>query len=236
MNRRFFLGRVEPLADDEVAGVAITGTLARDGDVWDTAGIDLSNYRSNPIVLWSHDPTQPVGTASAIGLTSAGSIGIVVRFAPPGVSAIADEVRGLVKGGVVTGFSAGINPTEVEPLDPRNPRSGVRITKSELLEVSFVSIPADASALVQQRSHAGSATRRSAIRGLPPVHRDAQRTAAAMIGATPLQQRLAAVAREFGRSLPLAQLDRLAAEARAWGKDPVWWLEHHLVRHGAVRR
>jgi hypothetical protein len=96
MRERFFnLGPIEQLADDEVIGIAITGDVGRDGDIWEPRGIDLSEYKRNPIVLRQHDPDAIVGTAVAIGLVDSNTIGVRIRFAPPGASAIADETRAL---------------------------------------------------------------------------------------------------------------------------------------------
>jgi HK97 family phage prohead protease len=163
---RYFLGQVEPLGDDEVAGLALTGGVKRDGQDWDPAGIDLTAYRSNPIVLRQHNVEQPVGIATAIGLVS-GGIGIRIQFAPLGASAVADETRALVKSGVLGALSAGINPLEQEPIDGRNPRNGVRVTRAELLEVSLVAVPADPDARILQRSYQPRV--RSLIRDIPAV-------------------------------------------------------------------
>ena len=84
MNERFFsLGSVEQLAEDEVVGVAITGDVGRDGDVWCPQGVSLDNFKRNPIVLRQHNPDLVVGSAVAIGLVDANTIGVRIKFAPP---------------------------------------------------------------------------------------------------------------------------------------------------------
>ena len=237
MMRRFYLGQAEQVGDDEVAGIAITAGVKRDGDEWVPAGVDLAGYRANPIVLRNHDPNQPVGTASAVGLTPNGNgIGIRIAFAPLGISPIADETRGLAKSGVLSGISAGILPTETEPLDRYNPRAGVRILACELLEVSLVPVPADPSARVLQRAYQSPATRRAVLRALPAVAPEALRRAAAAIGGNPLHVRMRDVAAEFGHTLTPEQLDNYIAGARRTGSDPIWWLQFELVRWGAVRK
>jgi hypothetical protein len=94
---------------------------------------------------------SPIGTCSAI-TTYAARIAARIAFAPLGVSATADEVRGLVKSGVVASLSVGFDPLDGEPLDPRRPRGGHRFTRWQLLEASFVSVPADIGAIVTARS------------------------------------------------------------------------------------
>jgi hypothetical protein len=37
----FSLGSIDQLADDEVAGIAISGEKGREGDVWVVPGIDM---------------------------------------------------------------------------------------------------------------------------------------------------------------------------------------------------
>jgi HK97 family phage prohead protease len=163
----FSLGPIDQLGEDEVAGIAISGDLGRDGDVWCPGGIDLTNYKANPIVLRGHNPDYVVGSAVAIGLVNANEIGVRIKFAPPGVSDVADECRGLVKSGVLKGISAGIDPTEIEPLDPKRPYGPMRVVRAELLELSFVPIPASATALVTARSFAARPGAAVMLRSLP---------------------------------------------------------------------
>lgn len=165
----FSLGPIEQLGDDEVAGVCISGGIKRDGDEWCPNGIDLTNYKANPVVLRGHNPDYVVGSAVAIGLVNSNEVGIRIKFAPPGVSHIADETRGLVKAGVLRGISAGIDPQEVEPLDPRNPYGPMRIVRAELLEVSFVPIPADTDARVTARALASRPGGAALVRLLPAI-------------------------------------------------------------------
>ena len=149
----------EGLGDDEVEIRMSTGALGRDGHVLVPHGAELANYRANPIILWQHDPGAPVGRASAISVVNdpigGDHIAARVNFAPAGISHKADEVRGLVKSGVVSAVSVGFDPIDGEPLDPKRPRSGQRFTRWELLECSFVSVPADPGAMVTARAMEG---------------------------------------------------------------------------------
>jgi len=141
---------VSVLGDLECEVTFATNSLALDDDVWVLTGMDLGHFRAHPSVLYNHDHALIVGRASQISVTASAATARVT-FPPAGVSQIADQVRGLVKAGTLTGVSAGIIPLESQPLDPRNPRGGQRITKSTLLEFSFVSIPCDVNSTVTAR-------------------------------------------------------------------------------------
>jgi hypothetical protein len=74
------------------------------------------------------------------------------KFAPEGISRTADEICGLVKSGIVSGLSIGFEPIESEPIDRGNRYGPQRVVRRELMEISFVSIPANRETIVTQRS------------------------------------------------------------------------------------
>lgn len=150
MIRRVLAAEIRELGEDEVEVVMSTGTIARDGHILEPQGAVLDNYRANPVFLFQHDQKVPVGTAEEITV-EADKITARVRFAPIGVSADADKIRGLVKSGIIRTVSVGFDPIEGTPLDPKKPRGGQRFTRWELLETSFVSVPADPGAVVTAR-------------------------------------------------------------------------------------
>ncbi|HEV2097670.1 MAG TPA: HK97 family phage prohead protease, partial [Stellaceae bacterium] len=129
---------------------------------------ELDHYRANPIVLWQHDPDFPVGRASTLQVSS-DDISARITFAPSGISAKADEVRGLVKSGIVSSVSVGFDVKDYEPIDPKQPWGGLRVSKWELLECSFVSVPADTGAVVTARElhREGADWKCGAARDLP---------------------------------------------------------------------
>lgn len=155
MFRKLVAAQVNTLGDDEVEVILSTAALARDGHILIPQGCLLDNYRANNIVLWQHDPEHPVGNAENI-VVSNDNITARIRFAPLGATRKADETRALVKSGVVRAVSIGFEPMDGEPLDPKKPRGGQRVTKWELLECSFVSVPADTGAVVTARAHGGN--------------------------------------------------------------------------------
>jgi len=178
MLRQLLPAAITPLGDDEVELVLSTGYLARDGHVLVPQGCELASYKTNPVWLWSHDPLTPVGRCEEIAVDG-DKIRARVRFAPAGISAKADEIRGLVKSGVINAASVGFEPLDGEPLDPKKPKGGQRYTRWELLEGSFVAVPADPSALVTQRAAEGAAAEADGARGYRPRQR--RQHAAAML-------------------------------------------------------
>jgi HK97 family phage prohead protease len=157
MMRAALPAEMKALGEDEVGVIISTSTLARDGHILDPSGCDLTNYRANPVVLWQHNPDQPVGRAADL-VVEGDRIRARITFAPSGVSAKADEVRGLVKSGIVSGISVGFDVLDAVPLDPKKPRGGQRFTRWELLECSFCSVPVDTGATVTARAHTQETT------------------------------------------------------------------------------
>jgi len=140
------------IADNRTRVTAATNQLARDGHILEPAGIQTENFLRVGAILFDHDPKVPVGAPVAVGLDAEGNLSVEIQWATPGISPKADEVRGLVKDGTIRSVSVGFEPLEMTPLEKSQPRGGQHITRSDLLELSFVSVPADTGAIVTQRS------------------------------------------------------------------------------------
>ncbi len=147
--------------------IAATSQLARDGHVLEPTGMDVSSFLRVGTILFDHDPKIPVGVPVAAEINRAGDLEVEIEWAPEGVSAKADEIRGLVKAGILRAGSVGFDPIDTTPLDPSRPRGGQHITKSDLLELSIVSVPADTGAIVTQRSDKAEDWKCGASRDLP---------------------------------------------------------------------
>ena len=182
MQQRFFSGDVEPIGEREIGVIAATSKLARDGNILEISGMDLTNYRKVPIVLYQHDSMQPVGTATALGVVG-DSLAARIQFAPPGISVVADQCCAMCKAGILRGISIGFDPdwSTSEPLDPARPRSGRRFKNSELLEISVVSLPADTGATVVARSFGDRADFRRMIERLPAMSKPSLERAVAKL-------------------------------------------------------
>ncbi len=141
----------EPLGPRSVRVQCSSATVDRTGEIVVQAGIKFAH--SIP-VLFGHDAQMPVGRAEPRLVN--GNLVADVAFAPPGVSAKADEICGLVKAGIVDTVSIGFDPIQAEPMDPTRPRGPQRYLACELLELSFVSVPANRDATVIAREHRGN--------------------------------------------------------------------------------
>jgi Escherichia/Staphylococcus phage prohead protease len=219
---RYAIGSVSSeLGEREIGVIASTSQRARDGHVLVTTGIDLTNYKKNPIVLFQHNADQPIATCSAIGVRD-GALAARIQFPPEGISQTADQACALAKTGVLRGVSIGFDPIKCEPLDPRHPYGGQRIVESELLEISLVSIPADTGATVTARALALRSAQLATFRDLRPVPEAGMQRAAARIRnthATPilshtmqvwvLQQQERAKEAEFSHENMRAEVARL---------------------------
>jgi len=147
---------------------ASTRTLDRDAEIILPDGIQLEQYRKNPVLLWGHQWGElPIGSMKNLYSDTYGLRGTAM-FAD---TQQAKDVWQLVKGGHVRTSSIGFIPTEVITRD-RNPKefaqmvtyaknawaefgddeaAAVRafITKSILLENSIVPVPANPDATIQ---------------------------------------------------------------------------------------
>lgn len=125
--------------------VISTADLDRHGESVNQSGWELDNYRKNPIVLWAHDHwSMPIGLTESIDVID-GKLVAEGVFAPEEVNPLAQQVRRAYEAGIVTATSVGFIVKEM---------IGNEITKSELLEFSFVPVPANPAVadLMKQRN------------------------------------------------------------------------------------
>lgn len=115
--------------------IASTENVDRDGEVILVKAWQTENFMKNPVLLFGHDYySLPIGVITSL---ESGEKGLVAKgiFAR---TAFAQEVRQLYDDGILKAVSVGFIPLE---------KSGNTITKAELLELSFVPVPANADAL-----------------------------------------------------------------------------------------
>jgi HK97 family phage prohead protease len=170
MNRAFSLLEIKRVDEDarEIVGIATTPSADRLNDVVEPRGAQFNL----PIpLLWQHDSHQPIGqvTHAKVGK---GGIEIVAKIAK-GVTDEIDRAWSLIKAGLVPGLSIGFKSIEHEII----PQSkGIRFTKWLWLELSAVTIPANAEATITtirsidtaQRAASGQQTQRGVVLLNPP--------------------------------------------------------------------
>src|ERR1051325_2005321 len=129
-----------------IAGIASTPETDRSDDIVESTGAE---FRLPLPLLWQHDPRQPIGEVLAAKVTKAG-IEIKARIAkieePGALQARLDDAWLSLKSGLVKGLSMGFKPIESEDIEGT---WGRRFTKWLWLELSAVTIPANASASIQ---------------------------------------------------------------------------------------
>lgn len=115
-----------------------TADIDRQGESIDQNGWDLTFYKLNPVVLWAHDYwSLPIGICDEIAVQD-GKLVAKGRFAPEECNAFAQQVRRLYDAKIVRTTSVGFIPLEMD---------GSNIKRAELLEFSFVPVPANPYAL-----------------------------------------------------------------------------------------
>lgn len=126
-------------------------TMDRYGDIVEPTGWDLTWFKQNPIALFGHSSSFPIGRWENVRIESQRLVARLV-LAAKGTSQRIDELIGLVEQGVLRAVSVGFRPVESEPIDKSQPYKGTRYTKQELLETSLVSVPANPAALALAKS------------------------------------------------------------------------------------
>lgn len=140
--------------------VITTENLDRYNEVIKLDGWQLANYLNNPIVLWMHDHTQPIGVATSLAIKD-GKMVAQGKFAP---NAMGQQVRQLYDAGIIKATSVGFIELE---------REGNLITKAELLEFSFVSVPANPYALSLAMER-GLSVNELVTKGMMVIEKEAQ--------------------------------------------------------------
>lgn len=133
----------EQSAADPYEFIMSTDDTDRMGDVVEIGGIDLKAFRKNPVALWQHDAESPIGTWADVRKEGGRLIG-KLQLAAAKTSPLIDRLRQLIEQRVLRAVSIGFRALEIKPTGEG---FGLRFLKSELVECSLVSIPANAAAL-----------------------------------------------------------------------------------------
>lgn len=145
MKKRHIQGRVKEIQADKktVTVIASSAAVDREGESLDPNGWVLDNFLTNPQLLWSHDAyALPIGKVVRVWLEN-GNLMAETQFAEE-ESEFAAEVARLVRGGYLNAVSVGFLPLELNSMG--------QTVKQELLELSYVNIPANQEAVVTERT------------------------------------------------------------------------------------
>lgn len=123
------------------------GSLDRHGTRINPKGWNLANFASNPIALFGHSGSFPIGKWEDIRVEKDKVIGRLV-LAAEGTSTRIDELRKLVEQGILRAVSVGFSVLEWGVPG----KSNFDIEKQELHEVSLVSVGSNTNALAMARS------------------------------------------------------------------------------------
>jgi HK97 family phage major capsid protein/HK97 family phage prohead protease len=150
MDRAFATFETKRIDEDAgiITGIASTPTTDRMGDVVVSEGVV---YKLPLPLLWGHWHDDPIGQVTEAKVTSKG-IEIVAKVAL-GVTDEIDRYWKLIRSGLVRGLSIGFRGLDSEQIENS---WGVRFKRWEWLELSAVTIPANADASIASIKHYAS--------------------------------------------------------------------------------
>ena len=122
-------------------------TVDRYGDTIDANGWVLDNFNKNPIALFNHQSSFPIGTWSNLRVQDNALRGHLT-MAKAGTSARHDELRSLIDAKILRAVSVGFLPLDSRARkDDHGYYIGENFIKQELIESSLVAVPANPNAV-----------------------------------------------------------------------------------------
>jgi len=129
--------------------------IDRDGEVVKAEGWKLNNYKKNPVVLVNHQHHElPVAKAKKVWIDKdKKSLMFDIQFPEADISPQGDTLYKLYRGGYMNATSVGFMPNfeKIEWGKKKGDPSAI-FNEQELLEISLVSVPANPTALMTQKS------------------------------------------------------------------------------------
>lgn len=124
-----------------IEGIASTPSTDRMGDIVELDGMEMSLPMP---FLYQHRHDQPIGQVVSAKKTKDGLL-IKAQIAASGVADYIDKAWALIKGGLVPGLSIGFRSLEDAWMKDSG---GIHFIRTELFEISAVTIPANAEASI----------------------------------------------------------------------------------------
>lgn len=176
MNRAYSVLTVKSVDDGQriISGMATTPTPDRTGDIVEPLGVEFKNPMP---LLWQHQADKPVGMVKFGKPTKTGipfEAKILDIPEPGALKDRLDEAWQSVKYKLVAAVSIGFRALEYAFIEGTG---GIRFEKSEVLELSLVTIPANAEAVIttiksidtEARAEAGISEDRPEIQTAAPA-------------------------------------------------------------------
>lgn len=218
--RAYSILNVKSVDDEQriIEGIASTPVPDRVGDVVEPEG---AQYALPMPLLWQHRTAEPIGQVLDAKVTPDG-IAVKARIAK-GILPRIDEAWALIKSGLVRGLSIGFKA--VESADIKG-TFGTRFLKWEWLELSVVTIPANADASIavvkscDTEPAAAPGTAGRVVRLTPPGASGSTR-ASARTGTSVAKKTLAEQIRDFEaqRAAKAAELEAIQTKAVEEGRS-----------------
>lgn len=143
MTKDYIEATVEKAKNNEADFIAVASTAAEDrhGEVVSVEGWNIANFKKNPVLLWAHDHSVPaIGIATKIWVEGKGKRAkLMIEGVINEATELARGMKWLVANGHIKTMSVGFRALEME---------GNTFTEQELLEVSFVNVPANSQAMI----------------------------------------------------------------------------------------
>ncbi len=205
LTRAYALLHVKAVDEDQrvITGTATTPEPDRVGDIIEPLG---ASYKNPLPLLLHHDTKKPVGSVTLKKPTKAG-IDFVAKLpaiAEPGVlKDRIDEAWQSVKAGLIAGVSVGFRGIETAFNESTG---GLRFLQTEIIELSLVTVPANASATIasiKSLDQAASGPNLPGVTGALPIVRAEKKAAPSMT----IQEQIASF--EAQRAAKVAEMNTI---------------------------
>lgn len=150
-----YIEKATRLQEGQIEFVVSTGTVDSHGERINVAGIDIKEFKKNPVVLWGHDGFN-LPIAKAIKVWKDGD-----KLMAKAQFYMKDEFASKVYNYIIDGY---LNAVSIGGMVQEWGADGITISKMVMKEFSVVSIPANPDALVASKSLDGN--QQAELRGL----------------------------------------------------------------------
>lgn len=158
----------EQSAENPYTFVMSSEKADRVGDVIRADGWQLTQFKRNPIALFGHDHSFPIGSWKNVRVEGKRLMGDLV-LAAKGTSDRIDEIRSLLEQRILKAVSVGFRVKDYEPIDEKDPWGAWDIKAADLFETSVVAVPAHQDALMTAKSLGISKATQDLVFGDVPV-------------------------------------------------------------------